>query len=125
MIEIKFSQEEIKQLEYERYHYPHPMVKKRMEALFLKSQGYKHKDICIICSISKTTLITYLRDYQDGNIYALKQLRYKGQSSKMNIHTTSLEAYFLEHPPRNIAEAQSVIAEQTGIKRSPTPILST
>ncbi|MDM8569563.1 hypothetical protein QUF50_08665 [Thiotrichales bacterium HSG1] len=54
MIRIEFSQKEIDALDKERYHYPHPMVQKRMEALFLKSQGYKHKDICCICRICKT-----------------------------------------------------------------------
>ncbi len=38
MIYINFSQEEINQLNYERYHYPHPLVQKRMEVLYLKSQ---------------------------------------------------------------------------------------
>jgi len=33
-----------------------------------------------------------------------------------------LAAYFKEHPPRTVAEAQSIIKEQTGIERSPTQI---
>jgi transposase len=33
-----------------------------------------------------------------------------------------LEAYFKEHPPRTVAEAQQAIQEQTGLQRSPTQI---
>ena len=35
MIRIEFSEEEIKALDYERYHHPHPKVQKRMEVLYL------------------------------------------------------------------------------------------
>ena len=45
MIEIEFSPEEIDALEYERYHYPHPQVQRKMEVLYLKSQGVAHQDI--------------------------------------------------------------------------------
>jgi len=73
------------------------MVQKRMEALFLKSQ--KHKDICRICCICKTSLAKYLKDYQSGGINAL--LNFKGQSSELSSHATSIEEYFREHPPQN------------------------
>ncbi|PXF55456.1 MAG: IS630 family transposase, partial [Candidatus Methanogaster sp.] len=38
MIEIEFTEEEMKALDYERYCHPHPRVQRRMEALWLKSQ---------------------------------------------------------------------------------------
>ena len=44
-IKIKFTEAEIKQLAYERYHHRHPHVQRKMEALWLKSQGAQHKDI--------------------------------------------------------------------------------
>ena len=122
MIRIEFSKEEVDALEKERYHHPLPMIQKRMEAIFLKSQKYKHKDICRICRISKTSLSKYLKTYQNGGIVALKQLNFKGQSSQLNAHKTSLEEHFKEHPPQTIAEAQATIEKLTGIKRSPTQI---
>jgi len=60
MLRIDFTTEEVSKLHYERYHHPHPMVQKKMEALYLKSQGIKHKDICSICKITKTTLTVYI-----------------------------------------------------------------
>ena len=55
MLKIDFTQEDIDKLHYEWY--PYPLVQKKMEVLYLKSQGIKHKDICSLCKISKTTLI--------------------------------------------------------------------
>lgn len=37
MIRIQFTEEEKQALNYERYHYPHPRVQRKMEALWLKS----------------------------------------------------------------------------------------
>ena len=122
MITIEFSPTDIAALEYERYHYPDPKVQKKMEALYLKSQGVKHAEICRLCRISKTTLTTYLKQYQTGGIERLKQLDYQGQPSELNQHRSSLEAYFNEHPPRSTAEAQAAIEKLTGFKRSPSQV---
>lgn len=123
MIHLEFSEADIAALEYERYHHPHPQVQRRMEALYLKSQGLSHQEIRRLCRIrSKTTLVTHLRDYAAGGIEALKQLHYKGQPSQLNEHIPSLKAHFEAHPPRTSAEARAEIERITGIKRSPTQI---
>ncbi len=122
MITIEFSGEEIDALDYERFHHPHPKVQKKMEVLYLKAQGVLHQEICRLCNISKGTLVSYLRQYQEGGIERLKHLGYKGQPSELNAHTDSLKAYFKKHPPRSIAEAQDTIEHLTGIKRSPTQV---
>jgi len=122
MIRIEFSPEDIEQLNYERYHYPHPQVQRKMEVLYLKSQGLAHQEIRRLCQISKTTLAKYLREYQQGGIEALKQLHYRGQPSALNPHSETLKAYFEAHPPRTVSEAQAQIEALTGIKRSPTQI---
>jgi transposase len=122
MIHIEFTPEEIDALEYERYYHPDPKVQKKMEVLYLKSQGLEHQEICRLGRISKTTLTTYLRQYQDGGLERLKEFGYGGPSSELDQHAVSLEAYFKEHPPRTTAEARQVIQEQTGLERSPTQV---
>ena len=123
MITLEFSEADIDALNYERYHHPHPQVQRKMEVLYLKSQGLAHGKIQQLCRIgSRTTLISYLRQYKAGGIEALKQLHYKGQPSDLNEHIPSLKAYFEAHPPRTSAEAGAEIERLTGIKRSPTQI---
>lgn len=124
MLRINFTEEEIKALDYERYHHLHPKVQKKMEVLYLKSQGLPHKEIRRLCGISKTTLTTYLKQYQEGGLELLKDLDYKGQPSKLLDHASGLEQYFMKHPPRTAVEAQAVIEKLTGIKRSPTQVRS-
>jgi transposase len=122
LIKIEFTPAEIDALEYERYHHPDPKVQKKMEGLYLKSQKVEHQEICRLCRISKPSLVAYLNQYQEGGIEQLKKFGYTGSPSALDEHTSTLEAYFKEHPPRTVAEAQRAIQEQTGIERSPTQI---
>ncbi len=122
VIKIEFSTEEIDMLEHERYYHPDPKVQKKMEVLYLKSQGLEHQEICRLCRISKTTLTSYLKQYQDGGIERLKEFGYVGQTSELAGHASTLEAYFKAHPPRTTTEAQQIIKEQTGLERSPTQV---
>jgi len=122
MLKIDFTTEEVSKLHYERYHHPHPIVQKKMEALYLKSQGIKHKDICSICKITKTTLTVYIKQYQIGGIEELKKIDDKGRPSKLNEYSDTLKEYFEKNPTSTIAEASDAIERITGIKRSPTQV---
>ena len=122
MLRITFSDHDIEQLRYERYHHPHPRVQQKMEALLLKSQGVPHHTITQCVNICENTLLAYFRAYQEGGIDALKQLNFYRPASELAIHHDSIEAYFREHPPTTIAEAGAMIEQLTGIKRKPTQI---
>jgi transposase len=122
MIQIAFTDAEIAALEYERYRHPSPHVQKRMEVVYLKSQGLAHQEIARLCRISRQTLVSILHLYQEGGIERLKHFRFAGQPSHLNAHQATLEAHFRAHPPRTVAEAQATIEQLTGIRRSPTQI---
>ncbi len=105
-------------LRYERFHYPHSHVQRKMEALYLKSQGIKHKDICRLTGISSNTLRNYIREYQQGGVVALKKIKFYQPQSKLKQYSATLEDYFREHPPATVKEATAKIEELTGIKLS-------
>ena len=122
MLRIIFSDHDIAQLRYERYHHPHPRVQQKMEALLLKAQGLPHHVIAECVGICENTLLSYFRAYQDGGIDALKQINFYRPSSVLDLHQTTLETYFRDHPPATIAEAAAVIERLTGIVRKPTQV---
>lgn len=122
MLRIEFSDHDIEQLRYERYHHPHPRVQQKMEALLLKSQGLPHHVIAGCVGICENTLLAYFRAYQDGGIEVLKQTNFYRPLSALDGHHTTLETYFREHPPTTIAEAAAVIEHLTGIQRKPTQV---
>lgn len=122
MIKLEFSEEAIASLHHERFHHPHPAIRKRMAVVYLKSQGLKHKEISQLCRVSKDSVTQYLKMYGDGGIEGLKKWDYNGKENELLAHEHTLKDYFRAHPPRNIAQARAAIEDITGITRSPTQI---
>jgi len=122
MLQLTFSEEEIKQLDDERYNHPHPRVQRKMEAVLLKAKGLAHHQIAHCVGICGNTLHGYLEQYQQGGIDALKQVNFAKPTSELEEHHETLEAYFKEHPPTTIPHAVAMIEELTGLKRRPTQV---
>jgi transposase len=122
MILIDFTPQDIDALHHQRFHHPHPRVQVRMEAVYLKSQGLPHQEICRLTRITENTLRSYLRQYQEGGIERLKRLDWAGTTSELDEHRQSLEDYFRENPPRSTAEAAAAIERLTGIRRGQTQV---
>ncbi len=119
MIKIEFTEKQIHDLEYERYHHEEPFVQRKMEAIILKShKDMTHKKICEIVKITGNTLRSWLRDYQLGGIEKLKEINFCKPESGLNQHKEKIIACFQEHPTASVKEAMAKIEELTGIRRS-------
>ena len=62
--------------------------------------------------------------YAAGGLDQLKEVNLYRPTSALEAHTTTLEAYFRDHPPATIKEAQHEIETLTGIQRSETQVRS-
>jgi transposase len=120
--QLDFTPEIQKVLNYERYHHPIPLVQRRMEVLWLKSHELPHELVAKLAGISENTMREYFQLYEEGGTENLKEVNFYRPESKLNDHITSLEAYFREHPPATIKEAQNEIKDLTGIERSETQV---
>src|SRR5882757_7572346 len=103
MISIDFTTEQIEALHHERFHHPHPRVQLKMEAVYLKSQGLPHRDICRLARISENTLRTYLQQFREGGVERLKQTDWDGPTSELSDHRQAIEEHFRKNPPRSTA----------------------
>ncbi len=122
MIHVDFTPEQIDTLHQERFHHPHPRVQLKMEAVFLKSQGLPHHDICRLVRISENTLRSYLRQFQEGGAERLKRTDWAGTASELDAHRETLEDHFRQNPPRSTAEAAAAIERITGARRGLTQV---
>ena len=122
MLRLTFSEEDITELHYQRYHHPHPRVQMKMEALLLKAKGLPHHQIASCVGICENTLRSYLEQYQAGGIEALKVVPFHRPTSELEAHRDTIEAYFHEHPVATIPQAVKRIEDLTGLKRSPTQV---
>ena len=89
-----------------------------MEALWLKSQGLSHGEICQLTGISTQTFQRYLQTYQAGGIERLQTVNFYRPQSALQSHPEAIQTYFREHPPASIKEAMAKIEKLTGLKRS-------
>lgn len=118
MRQIGFSQDDIKQLSYQSIHHPHPIVRRRMQALLLKSQGVPHKEIGLYLNISQTTLRKYFDLYLSGGLEALKQLHYQGKTNHLLQQKQTIIQAMEANPPTTLKQAQAIIKDATGLERS-------
>src|SRR5262249_50565788 len=121
-MQLEFTPEVLKELNYERYRHPLPLVQRRVEALRLKSHGLPHGQIAQLVNITENTLRDYFQLYLAGGVERLKAVVSQGPESALEKHHASLEAYFRVHPPATSKEAQSKIEALTGSKRSETQV---
>jgi transposase len=122
MLTIDFTPRDIDALHHERFHHPHPRVQLKMEAVYLKSQGLPHQEICRLTRVTENTLRAYLRQYQEGGIERLKRTEWDGPSGELSEHREALEEHFSNHPPRSTAQAAADIERITGIRRGLTQV---
>jgi len=121
-IQLNLTPEILKEIHYERYNHPAPLVQRRMEAVWLKGHNLEHSQIAELVGVTENTIRDYFVLYQEGGVEKLKELNYAGSESKLDEYISSLETYFREHPPASIKEAQNKIELITGVKRSETQI---
>ena len=122
MLRIRFTPEEVSALDYERYHPPHPLVQRKMQALYFKSLGMPHKEIARCVGLGAHTIGNYIKSYADGGIEALKEIKIHRPVSALEEHAKTLEEHFRHHPVATIKEARHEIEKLTGIKRSETQV---
>lgn len=122
MSAIKFTEEQVEQLAFERFHHPHPRVQRKMDAVYLKAKGLSHQEVCDLVRISRTSLWGWLRDFQAGGVEALKRWDSGGSTCRLDEHTDAICDHITQHPPHTIAEARQAIEELTGIRRSETQV---
>jgi transposase len=122
MLNISFEAEALEAIKFDRFHHPHPRVQQKMWTLWLKACGLPHNQICQLVDITENTLRSYLEDYVQGGVEALRQLSFHRRQSELDKHSETLENNFRQNPPATVSEAQSRIAELTQVKRGPTQV---
>jgi len=112
-----FSPQVVAEIRHDRYHHPHPRVQRKMEVLWLKSQGLTHAEIADLADVSPRSVQRYLDEFEQGGLVRIRRLGWKGARNELDDQQQSLEDYFLEHPPRSAREAQEAIERLTGLRR--------
>src|SRR3954462_13476015 len=103
---LQISSEELKKLNYERYHYPCPVVQKRLHSLYIKAvSGLSNKEVGKLTDAHRNSVSERVHLYQQRGIEALLKVHYGQNSSVLEEHAGSIVELLAEEPPRSIGEA--------------------
>ena len=122
MLKLDFTIEQIEALKHQKFHHSHSRVRRKMEALLLKSKGLPHAVIAELVGVSANTLLNYFRQFEQGGVTALEQLNFYQPTSALEPFKSTISTHFQAHPFVSINHAKAEIETLTGISLSPTQI---
>ena len=113
---LKLSAEELARLNYEKYHYPCPLVQKRLHCIYIKAAlGYSNEKIGHLMDAHRNSVSAWIETYQQGGYDAITAVGYGTNKSELESHAASITALFAAHPPRSLNEAVLKVKELTTI----------
>ncbi len=112
-----FSEPVVEAIAEERYRHPDPRVQERMEILWLKIKKEPHHRIAELANVSRSTVQRTLQIYVAKGLEGVRSFGWKGSSSALTPHRTTIEEAFRQHPPHTAGDAARRIEELTGVKR--------
>ena len=120
MLTLSISPEGLKEVNYERYHYPVAKIRIRFMILSLLGQGIHKSEVARQTGVHTNTVRTCIRRYNNSGPVGLKQLHYKGRQSQLANFQASIEQCFRDEPPRTGGEAAARINTLTHTQISPS-----
>src|ERR1700730_9660552 len=115
MIEIKFSNEQLKQMRELHLQHPHPVIRSRALTLLLKSQDIAHNKIAGTVGVCTNTVREYFRMYTQGGIEQLTVINFRKPESQLAPFKSIIREYFEKIPPSTIAQACFEIEKLIGV----------
>lgn len=122
MLRLDFTTEQIEALKHQKFHHPHSRVRRKMEALLLKSKGLPQAVIAELVGVSANTLLRYFRQFQAGGVTGLAELNFYQPTSALEPFKPVIIAHFQAHPFVSINQAKAEIETLTEVSLCPTQI---
>lgn len=121
-VPLIFADEDLEVLFKDRYEHPDARVQKRMEVLWLVSQGETRGKAAQLAGVTRATAERYVVIYRTKGVDGLRHFDWPKPVSELEKHRESLEESFQKNPPHTVAEACLRIKEETGLERKPTQV---
>lgn len=120
MLTLQASESEIATLNYERFHYPCPIVQKRLHAVYLKlsQPHYSCTAIGSLIDLNRKTVSECIHNYDSGGISSLYFNNYGTNQSKLECKKEAIITDLTDKPVSSLSEARERIKSLTGTERS-------
>jgi transposase len=125
MLPLNLSKAKIQQLKYERFHYPCPIVQKRLTAVFLYATVKASiSTIGLMSGLHRQSVTRWVKAYESEGIESLFTVHYGTNQSRLDEDAESIISSFQSKPPMHAREAKARIEQLTGISRGLTQVRS-
>ena len=122
-LRIDLTAEEQEIVRSEREFHPNPVVRRRLQSLWLLHCGLKREQAARILEVAVSTVERDVSVYRGGGLEGLRESGRKYQpTSELAQHREQIRASLEQQPARTIAEAGQRIKELTGVERKPTQV---
>ena len=124
LTELHLREDEIRHLNYQRFHYPCPRVQKRLHAVYLKATQNKMSNSKIgeLVDLHCNSVSAFIRIYRSSGIEGLYFNDHYSPGSELDSHSSSILESLSQTPVCSINQAILRIEELTGIRRKPTQV---
>lgn len=119
---LAFTDDDRRTLAAERYQHPDPRVQRRMEVLWLLSQGETQARAGQLAGVSRATAERYVALFRRRGAAGLREFRWVKPASALEKYRPALEPEFRARPPHTVAEAIQRIEALTGVRRKETQV---
>jgi Transposase and inactivated derivatives len=123
LTELNLSEEEIRMLNYERYYYPCPKIRKRLHVLYIKgTTKMRNKQVGLLLDVHPNSVSRYIRIYKADGFEGICKTYYRINRSRLESYKQTIIDDFTNTPLRSISHAVSRIKLLTGIEIKPTRV---
>ena len=114
LTQLNLSADEIRRLNYERFHYPSPKIQKRLHVVYLKAtQDMSNAKIVAIVDVHLNSVSTYVKASKQQGFDGLCRMNYPPQKSPLEDYSLSIIDDFSKNPICSINQAINRIISMT------------
>ena len=117
---IVLSESEKSIVTVEREAHPNPVVRRKMDVLWLTHCGVRRGQTATIAELGRATVQRYLATYRDGGLDGLRRCGNTGPVSELASFADLIKSNLTASPVRTAAEAQDRMETLTGLRRGLT-----
>ena len=97
-------------------------IRDKALVLYMRYMGKTENEIVARTGLAVSTIVKYIKKYNETGIISIYTTEHKGQPSELNNHTEIIIEDFTKNPPSTIEEAIIRIEALTDIKRTETSV---
>ena len=114
MLQLNLSKAEIETLNYERYYYPCPKIRKRISAVYFKAtRMMSNEEIGKIADLNRDSVSDWVNAYLKDGFDSLCCFKYGTNKSLLENHSDKILKSLTERPPKSVNEAKFRIKKIT------------